>query len=120
MNLEVVDSVQFINVYVVRKIYSYTYGDKYITSFGLETKDSETSKVNKIPNPPFNLKIPNNIIEVYLTEPEAIKRVENLSQEQDACRYNSQVSVKKHLALTANNGETVSLLDCINTFHVKK
>lgn len=134
MSLEFVDTVKFINVYVVRQVYSYTNGlfpgdkimdvqgnintRKYTDAQALGIPKSEPLKDIKICNPPFYPRMPDTLVEVYLSEADASQRGQDLFCEKDPFPYYSKISVKRHLALTTDNGKTVSLLDCINTFNV--
>ena len=134
MSLEIIETVKFVNVYVVRQVYSYKNGlspedkimdlqgnistRKHLDAQSPSIPKSESLKDIKIYNPPFYPQMPDTLVEVYLSEADASQRAQELFGEKDPFPYFSKVSVKRHLALTADNGKTVSLLDCINTFNV--
>jgi hypothetical protein len=94
--MEIVCNVQYINVYYVRKIYQ---SDKYVW----------TPK-----------EIPKNTLEVYLTESEAVQRAEILANQQNNYPYLSKVTTSKQLAITTDNGKTVTILDMLNSFKVSQ
>ncbi len=136
MSLEIIETVKFVNVYVVRQVYSYKNGlfpeDKIMDLQGnISTRkhlDAQLPSISKseslkdiklkLYNPPFYPQMPDILVEVYLSEADASQRAQELFCEKDPFPYYSKVSVKKHLALTADNGKTVTLLDIINTFNV--
>lgn len=96
--MEIVSNVQYINVYYVRKIYEYN-------TYLLSSSSSQR---------------PQNIIEVYLTESEAVQRAEVLANQQNDYPYLSKISTTKHLAITTDNGKTVTILDMLNTLKVSQ
>lgn len=121
--METLQDVKFINVYVVRKIYSMSKanllgGCGYVV---LDTKNEDLKqvKVDKVEFPSLYPKYPDNIIETFVDENKAVQRAEELANQPDKYPYVSKITTKKHLAVTADNGKTVSLLDCLNTFEVK-
>lgn len=93
--MEIVSNVQYINVYYVRKIYEY---NTYLY----------TSSIQR----------PQNILEVYLTESEAVQRAEVLANQQNDYPYLSKITTSKQLAITTDNGKTVTILDMLNTLTV--
>jgi hypothetical protein len=97
--MEVVNNVQYINVYYVRKIYD---SNTYLWS--------SSSSIRR----------PQNIIEVYLTESEAVQRTEVLANQQNDYPYLSKISTSKQLAITTDNGKTVTILDMLNTLKISQ
>lgn len=94
--MEVETNAQFVYVYLVRKMYDFNTSYLYTSS----------------------IRRPENIIEVYLTENEAVLRAETLAHENNDYPYLSKVTTSKQLGLTIDNGKTVSILDMLNTFKV--
>ena len=97
--MESVPDVKFIYVYVVRRIYSMSKGQILGTS---------------------EYVVPPNIIEAFTDKQKAVQRAQELTNQPDKYPHLSKITTKKHLAVTSDNGKTVSLLDCINTFSVNK
>lgn len=95
MSLEVVSNVKFINVYLVRRVYSLSSGICY----------------------PYTSPPP-TLVEAYLSEGEAVQRVEQLENIQDKFPHTSDISMRKHLGVTCDDGKTVSLIDALSTFTV--
>ncbi len=62
--------------------------------------------------------VPPNTIEAFTDETKAVQRAQELANEPIKYPHLSKITTKKHLALTADNGQTVSVLDCLNTFTV--
>lgn len=112
--METVSDVQFVLVYVVRKVHSTSRG-YYIS----DIKNEDKPKVDKIHFDPLYPTLPPTIVEVFADEVKAAKRAEELTDKPNTYSYMSSITTKKHLAVTIDNGKTVSLLDCINTFEVK-
>lgn len=126
MEMEYVEDVKFINVYVVRRIYTDNTiktknSGKGVITFKTQ-KDNDINKTDfkDIKILPFPPKIPDNIIEVYLFEHDAIERSLELTKQQDDVFYTSKIQINKHFAIIYNNGKTVTLLDAINTFNVSQ
>lgn len=127
MALEVVNNAKFIYVYVVQRIYSfssaksYTPEEIYTESGWMNLSSQKTSKPIALENlkiVPYRTSTPPNVIEVYLCEDDAVKRSEQLANIQDKYPYISKISTTKSLAVTCNEGKTVSIIDRLNTFEV--
>lgn len=65
-------------------------------------------------------KQPSDINEVFLSEKEALERKEEIINKFKTSWHNYTVHLDKSIALTYNNGETVTLLEFINTFKTGK
>lgn len=63
---------------------------------------------------------PSNINEVFLSEKEALDRKEEIVNKFKSLWHNYTVHLDKSIAMTNNNGETVTLLGFINTFTTGK
>lgn len=92
--------VKFIYAYYVRCIFEYIPPYSFIG-----------------PNKP---KQPSNIYEVFLSEKEALDRKEEIVNKFKSVWHNYTVHLDKSIAMTNNNGETVTLLGFINTFTTGK
>ena len=108
--MEVVPNVQFVYCYRVLRVA----GVSPYTSLGCFRMNDEGILV-----PAGKPKTPDNVIEVYPTEAQAMRRSQTLAEETHDATCPCKTSVTKHLAITTDGGKTVSILDSINTFIMK-
>lgn len=107
--MEVIPNVQFVYCYKVLRVA----GVSPYTNFGCFRMNDEGVLV------PAKPKIPDDVIEVYPTEAQAMRRSQTLAEETHDTTCPCKTSVTRHLAITTDGGKTVSILDSINTFTVK-
>jgi hypothetical protein len=98
--MELVEHIKYIYVHVVRL-----------------TVECDWSNVFS-QNDMTNTERPKDLIEVYLNEDNAIQRANELKSMYPISSL-TRINVQKHMAITCDEGQTITLIDCLNTFRTQ-